>query len=332
MLTVLMATRNGSRTLPGVLEAMTQLREPSSGWKLVIVDNGSTDRTREIVKSFQTLLPLNYLFEEKLGKNVALNTGLAQADGDLVVFTDDDVFPRPDWLVRLRAAADEHPSYSMFGGVILPRWEVPPPPWVAWLQPAPIFSLTDPEWKEGPIDPGFLFGPNMAIRSWLFSSGTRFDPSIGPRGADYPMGSESELLQRLKRQGNGAWHVQGAIVEHFIREYQLDKSWVLKRAIRFGRGHQLRALKEEASAGASFLGVPPRYFLRMLRRWIRIAGAWLRSDEQEMLVARWELNYLWGHVVEARQSRRRRRPQDGKNAGHASTSVGQQHGFSKEDF
>lgn len=314
MLSVLMATRNGSRTLTGVLDALTRVRAPSSGWKLVVVDNASTDQTRAIIESFQTLLPLTYVFEGRLGKNVALNTGLEHLDGDLVVFTDDDVFPHPDWLVQLRAAADGHPSYSMFGGVILPRWEVSPFPWVAWLPPAPVFSLTDSRLREGPTDPGFLYGPNMAIRAQVFNGGTRFDPSLGPCGADYPMGGESELLQRLKRQGHKSWHVQEAVVEHLIRDYQMEKSWVLKRAIRFGRGqlHLLRAA--EPAAVPSWLGVPPRYLLRMIRRSLRIAAAWLTSNEQKLFVARWELNYLWGHIVEARLLRRRQYTQGGKEA------------------
>src|SRR5215471_17251091 len=165
MLTVLMATRNGAPTLKGVLDALAHQSLPTSEWKLVIVDNGSTDQTREIVESFKTILPLTYVFEEHLGKNLALNTGLAHLAGDLVVFMDDDAFPHPDWLVRLREAANNHPSFMMFGGVILPRWQAAPPPWVAWLPPAPVFSLTAPQLKDGPIDPGFIYGPNMAIRS-----------------------------------------------------------------------------------------------------------------------------------------------------------------------
>jgi L-malate glycosyltransferase len=314
MLTVLIATRNGSRTLTGVLEAFARLHMPSSGWKLVVVDNGSTDRTHEIIESFQTVLPLTYVFEGSLGKNVALNTGLAHLDGDLVVFTDDDVFPCPDWLIQLRAAADDNSSYTMFGGVILPRWEVAPSAWLAWVPPAPVFSLTEPRLREGPTDPGFLYGPNMAIRAEVFKGGTRFDASIGPRGADYPMGSETELLQRLKRQGHKAWHVQEAVVEHFIRDYQMEKSWVLKRAIRFGRGQLYLSKAAEPTAAPSWLGVPSCYFLRMIKRWIRIAAAWLKSDEQELLVARWELNYLWGYIVEARHLRRRRHFEGDKEA------------------
>jgi len=279
----------------------------------VVVDNGSTDCTREIIESFLTVLPLTYVFEGNMGKSAALNTGLAHLAGDLAVFTDDDVFPRSDWLLRLRKAADDHPSYSVFGGVILPRWEVPPSRWVGWVPPAPVFSITDPRLREGPTDSGFIYGPNVAIRADVFHAGTRFDPSIGPRGPEYPMGNESELLHRLKLQGHKAWYVQEAVVEHFIREYQMNKSWMLRRAIRFGRG-QLRLLEASETTAPRWFGVPPLFFLRMLKRFVTISTAWFKSDEQKMFVARWELNYLWGHLVEARLLRRRRHPQRDRKA------------------
>ena len=77
MLTVLIATHNGADTLPVVLEAYTKLKAPDGDWKLVIVDNGSTDSTNETIRAFTRRLPLTYVFEPRRGKNRALNTGLA---------------------------------------------------------------------------------------------------------------------------------------------------------------------------------------------------------------------------------------------------------------
>ncbi len=159
--------------MPEVLEAFTRLRAPATGWKLVVVDNGSTDKTREIVISFQARLPLSYLFEERAGKNVALNRGLSLLEGDLAVFTDDDAFPHPDWLLALRGSADSQSSYAMFGGVIVPRFEREPPYWLAWAPPGPCFSVSNPLMAEGPTEPCNLFGPNMAIRADVFRNGTR---------------------------------------------------------------------------------------------------------------------------------------------------------------
>jgi glycosyltransferase involved in cell wall biosynthesis len=99
-----MATHNGADTLPVVLEAYTTLQSPEGDWKLVIVDNGSTDSTNEIIHAFTKRLPLTYAFEPRRGKNRALNTRLASGSGDLIVFTDDDTIPQPDWLKLLRSA------------------------------------------------------------------------------------------------------------------------------------------------------------------------------------------------------------------------------------
>src|SRR5713226_5703382 len=125
MLTVLMATHNGVRTLPMVLDTYCKLDPPRGGWNVVVVDNGSTDDTKQIIASFKSRLPLTYIFEPTLGKSAALNAGLHGMTGDLVVMTDDDALPKPDWLVQIRLAADSLSSFAIFGGAIVPHWEIP---------------------------------------------------------------------------------------------------------------------------------------------------------------------------------------------------------------
>jgi glycosyltransferase involved in cell wall biosynthesis len=299
MLTVLLATRNRAELLRSVLNAYTKLLEPSGGWKLVIVNNGSTDKTAEVLTSFQGELPVRWLSEPKLGKNFALNTGLGAVEGDLVVFTDDDTFPAGDWLVQLRRAADHQPGYAMFGGTILPRWEVPPPHWVGWVDQAAAFTLSDSSLGAGKTEAELVFGPNMAIRMKVFESGVRFDTSIGPRGSSYPMGSETELLLRLGRQGHLAWHVPSAVVEHFIRQEQLTMQWVLRRAIRFGRG-QYRLYGPAEPEKKSWMGVP-RYLLRkQCKQCALIFWSSLFFRKEAFFRARWRFNFFKGQLIEAR--------------------------------
>lgn len=321
MLTVLLATRNGSRTLPSVLEAFTQVQAPSSGWKLVVIDNGSTDGTREIVTSFRMRLPLTYLFEDQPGRNAALNTGLAHLEGDLVVFTDDDVYPHPDWLIRLRDAADAQSEYSMFGGPIRPRWEATPPHWMKWVDQRIAFAITDPSLAEGPIHLGLLFAGNLAIRAAVFKPGTHFNTSVGPRGKNYAMGGETELLMRLGRQGHKGWHVREAVVEHLIRESQMTKAWVLERAVRFGRGRFRISQTQDAVARPRGLGIPVDLVARLLKKSVKRVIAWLSFDEQAVFFARWEFNYVLGQIIEARVIRRERYARSKKNGGRATRSL-----------
>ena len=306
MLTVLLATRNRAPILRQTLETFCRLQSPPSGWKLVIVDNGSTDQTPTVLTSFANRLPMHSVCEPTSGKNSALNTGLSLAEGDLTVFTDDDTFPHTSWLVELRKAADAQPLYSLFGGAVVPRWESPPPPWVEWLEQGPTYALTDPSMKEGPIPPYMVFGPNMAIRAAVFQSGVRFDPSIGPRSSTYAMGSETELTMRLSECGHKAWHVPTAAVEHFIRDYQLRLSWVLERAIRYGRGRFRLDYMRKYRPYPCWFGVPRTFFRQMFEEEKMMIKAWLRSDHKELFCANWRRNFLWGHVIEARLSYRDR--------------------------
>jgi L-malate glycosyltransferase len=300
MLTVLMATYNGARTLPIVLDAYGALETPRGGWKLIIVDNASTDTTKQVIGSFVQKLPLTYLSEPKRGKNAALNTGLSHIEGDLVVLTDDDTVPHPDWLVELRKAADSHPSFAMFGGVVLPRWEVSPQPWILnWVRLDVAYALTDPSLREGPIPHYWIFEPNSAYRAQIFEAGYRFDPTIGPSGSSYAMGSGSEFHLRLAKAGFTAWHCKGAVVEHMVRKAQMQKDWVLRRAFLFGRG-QYRHTKDTLGSPRLLLGIP-RYFLReIMEQSLRVAKAKLTRDEGRMFAERWELNFLIGKAYEAR--------------------------------
>ena len=305
MLTVLFATRNRARILRDVLESFCRLEPPSFGWKLVAVDNGSTDDTLAVLAAFVNRLPLQVVSEPTPGKNAALNTGLTMIEGDLTILTDDDVFPRSDWLVQLRKAADAQPSYSMFGGAVVPRWETPPPAYIRWIDVALTFGMNDPSLQDGPLPMQSMpdiIGPNMAIRSHIFHSGTRFDSSIGPSGSKYAMGSETELVLRLGRQGHKGWHVHSAVVEHLVRAEQLEKAWILRRAIRFGRGHQ--RLFPNARL---WLGVPRHLVRDVPKEGLRIVVAWASFRPDILFRSRWRLNYLVGIGIESRRMARERR-------------------------
>jgi L-malate glycosyltransferase len=314
VLTVVMATRNGSRTLPDVLASFTRLQVPEGGWKLVVVDNGSTDRTREIVESFREKLPLTYVFEGTAGKSIALNAGIRLLEGDLVVFADDDVLPRPDWLVCFRSAADRHPEYSMFGGVVIPRFECEPPDWIGWAPLGPCFSASDPKLADGPTAPANLFGLNMAVRAETFHAGERFKTALGPRGADYQMGEDTELVERLGAKGAKAWHITEAVVEHLVRSYQMERSWVFRRANRFGKGSFRISEMLESGGAPCWFGIPRYLFRRLLSNGIETAKAWLTFNEQRRFLARWRFSYLLGQMSEARILKRNLDGNSGLNA------------------
>lgn len=301
MLTVLFATRNGAPRLPRVLQAFSALAQPAGGWKLVVVENASTDNTGEVLQNFVGDLPLTVLSQPKPGKNSALNLGLNAAEGDLVVLTDDDVLPAADWLVRLRTVADENPAYDLFGGRIVPTFEVEPPGWLLHWAPLDMaYAATPADLAAGPVDPAMVWGGNMMVRWRVFEAGHRFDENIGPTSSVYAMGSETEFTLRVAQASHDSWFCPEAVVEHLVRAEQMTEQWLFGRAMRYGRGALVRELAQGQHGGPRLGGVPRSLWGDVITLAYTLARARLSRDHRWRLHARLRFNEGLGRVLQAR--------------------------------
>ncbi len=302
--TVLFATHNGAHTLPRVLDAYMRLHTGGTIWQLVIVDNASTDETPQIISSFTPHLPLRAIRTEKRGKNVALNIGIEEIDGELVILTDDDAVPATDWLVQLIKCAAEHPEFDIFGGGIDPIWPEDLPEWIPRLvNLGATFAITPSDTPSGPICASQIWGPNMAIRSKLFAAGHRFNEAVGPTAGQYIMGSEVEFTCRLERLGHKAWFCGDARVGHIVRQNQISRKWIVDRAFRLGR-HMYHQERPQFQASDKLIRGAPRWkYRRLVSEQLRHLGARLLGDQDRSFLAEWEVSFLRGYLHEAHQHR-----------------------------
>ena len=114
-ISVIIATRNRADSLRRLLPRLLE-QSPGLAWELVVVHNGSTDDTAEVLAGMAG--KLRTVVEPLPGKSRALNRAMAAARGELLVFTDDDVEPDRAWLDEIAAAARRHPEVDCFGGRI----------------------------------------------------------------------------------------------------------------------------------------------------------------------------------------------------------------------
>jgi glucosyl-dolichyl phosphate glucuronosyltransferase len=244
-LTVLMATRNGEHVLPRTLESYRRIVAPAVGWKIVIVDNGSTDSTPKIIESFKKDLPLEILQQPISGKNRALNSGIAAVEGHLVVLTDDDAIPDPSFLQAWAKFLESRGDYELFGGLIEPLFETAPEKWLIETRMHFALMFSERNLPEGPTDADGIYGPNMAVRMSIFDSGFRFDEILGPNALDpdYPMGGETEFCRRVAESGAGCWFAREPLVEHIVRAERLTESAWAQRAYRCGLGRAYQMWK-----------------------------------------------------------------------------------------
>ena len=93
-------------------------------WEIVIVDNNSSDNTKEVAYAFceGSNLKVNYLFESKVGLSYARNAGILASKGSLLLFIDDDVLIPKEFLGNALFGVKEFPEFHIFGFRVLPDW------------------------------------------------------------------------------------------------------------------------------------------------------------------------------------------------------------------
>lgn len=238
-ITVLIATHNRAAMLTNTLSAMMQVNRAALAVEWVIADNNSTDTTRRVIREFEKQMPLRYVFESRAGKNCALNRALSEAElGKIVVFTDDDVVPDPEWLQAIAGAVKRHPSVDVFGGRIDPMWPGHSiPSWAMSRMALDIGFCAHDHGDRDLLYPAgtYPFGANLWLRRSVFEDGRRYNERIGPRPTNRIMGSETSLLQQLESEGYVMMYVPSARVGHRIQPCEMSVKALLRRAYRHGR-------------------------------------------------------------------------------------------------
>jgi GT2 family glycosyltransferase len=116
--TVVVATFNGAgRGLDRCLAALRDQQQPPGGFDVVVVDDGSTDGTADLARSFGFTVVQH---PGNLGVGAARQTGVQHAAGDVVAFVDDDVVPDRVWLCSLLAPFSA-PDVLAVGGRVVGR-------------------------------------------------------------------------------------------------------------------------------------------------------------------------------------------------------------------
>jgi glycosyltransferase involved in cell wall biosynthesis len=258
--TVVLCTCNRCSSLPTALDSVAaQLLPDSVIWEVVVVDNNSTDQTREVAEGYCCRYPgrFRYVFEAQQGLSRARNAGIRAARGEIIAFIDDDVIAEPTWLKYLTASL-HNAKWAGAGGRIVPPQDFTPPDWLtvggetdlvgALL---PLFDLGDEagEMKRPP------YGTNMAFRKDMFDKHGMFRTDLGRCGSSLLMGEDTEFGNRLMSAGECLRYEPLAVVEHPVPQERLSKKWFRAWWFGFGRTRIL-----ERAARPPILGIPYPFF------------------------------------------------------------------------
>ncbi|MFN0217619.1 MAG: glycosyltransferase family 2 protein [Hyphomicrobium sp.] len=194
MITVIVVTHNRAAMLRECLESLEAQRSDRPDWRVLVVDNGSTDETASLATGFcQRLERFSYMFEPKIGASRARNRGAGEAQTPYLLFVDDEcVFPG-DYLDTAHSIIGRGEPVC-FGGPIEPRfWPRPVRP--KWFKDAyGAYSMPGTATRQSLPD---LSAGNLGVSRRAFAQVGGFAAAQGPIGRHMNYGEENILVQAL---------------------------------------------------------------------------------------------------------------------------------------
>ena len=217
MISICICTYNRSESLWRTLDSLAHQDDINSiAVEVLVVDNNCTDDTPKVIEAFREKLPIRRVTETRQGLAHARNRAIAEFKGDVLLFTDDDMYLTPGWLAAYHDAINIYPDADYFGGRILPDWGKFKPRWIL-DEPLPLidgvlcwfdFGVETRPYRssdQGPV------GGSFAVRRRLFERLGSFRVDLGRVGTGLGRGEETEFINRAKQIGAKGIYVGQAL-------------------------------------------------------------------------------------------------------------------------
>ncbi len=239
MMSVVVCTYRGSSTLVKCLDSLTQLNYPN--YEVVVVNDGGDKRVSEIAEDYASVVLVSM---EHVGLSAARNRGVEVAQGDIIVFTDDDCVAEADWLQWIAWQFVSQPDLGCAGGPnVPPASETLKQAVIAAAPGGPTHVLlTDASAEHLP-------GCNLAVRREVFEEVGAFNSRFWTAGDDV------DFCWRVLDAGYELGFHPGAFVWHHRR---FTTTAFLRQQIGYGRAEAmlmpLHRNRFQGSGGASWRG------------------------------------------------------------------------------
>ncbi|HEX3235331.1 MAG TPA: glycosyltransferase [Gemmatimonadales bacterium] len=268
-ISLVISTRNRASQLEQALNSYARLQYEGA-WELVIVDNGSSDATTQVLEAFGRSFSghLRLLHHERPGLGGARNAGWRAARGSIVAFTDDDCYPREDYLSRIQSCFSD-PRMGFAAGRVLLYDQLDYPVTI---------QLSDRRVEFPPksyIAPGDIHGANFGFRRQALEAVGGFDERLGA-GSKYHSAEDTDAVARVSAMGWWGVYDPAPTVLHHHRRRAPEQLRQLKKAHGIGAGaYFIKCLANPELRGKYLYRWPKAMMRSGLRRSLwQVVGAW----------------------------------------------------------
>jgi glycosyltransferase involved in cell wall biosynthesis len=218
-LTVAICTWNRCDSLQKTLQGFAAVENPvGTEWEILVVNNNCSDQTDQVIREYEGRLPIRRVLEPRPGLSRARNRAVAEATGEYILWTDDDVTVCAGWLLAYVDAFKRSPDAAVFGGPIEPWFDGTPPKWLSQIYGtvAGVYAARDFGTEPVPLSPSVIpWGANYAVRA-REQSKHPYDPDLGYRPGRLIGWEETEVILAILAEGSRGWWVPGAALRHHV--------------------------------------------------------------------------------------------------------------------
>ena len=233
VLSITICTYNRIEYLKKCLKSILDQTQGSKIIEINIIDNNSTDATKDYVTKLQKKFPeVNYFVEKKQGISFARNLSFEVCKGMFLAFVDDDAVINKNWLEALLNELKNQNENIIYGGPIYPNFESIPEDWIDKDYFIRKFKDTDGFLGTIKSKEGFS-GGNMCIAKNLFLKSEKFNTEIGMTGGNLGLGEEPDFFYKLimKNKDIKLYNISEMSITHSEASYKLEKEYLKERII-----------------------------------------------------------------------------------------------------
>lgn len=202
-------------------------------YEIILVDNSKQASLVGIVKKINhsEKHPVVYVREENPGLHNARHAGAKAAQGDILIYIDDDVILPEQWLSAISEPFRD-PEIGCLGGKVIPKWEAEVPFWLSQF-PIAYLSLLDYGEKQKSLKRPAIWGCNMAVRKTTFFNvgGSNVDFFADQRLIWFSGDGECGLEEKILKAGQKIIYEPRAFIYHRIPASRLTPEYFYNRFI-----------------------------------------------------------------------------------------------------
>jgi len=229
-ISAIICTHNREEYLGAAIDSV--LQQDFYSYEVIVVDNASSDRTREIVAQRLSDPRLDYVYEPIIGLSMARNTGANKARAPILAYLDDDAVATPLWLKSIDNAYQSNGKLAIAGGKVTLLWPD---------------GITHPKWLSSELagnlgaydlgdhiiyiqEPGLTpRGLNYSIRRTFLEQVGGFNINLGRVGKNLLSNEELHMTELALQRGWQVAYLPDAVVAHNVARERLEQTWFLQR-------------------------------------------------------------------------------------------------------